>query len=77
MFSLFWDRLLIAKDIIFAINNLSQNKENNIYNCSEDCEILASDKSVSNKNLKAAGFIFLIIKARTKTLSKIQCLYDI
>ena len=52
------NRNTAAKIISFAINNLSQNKENNIYNCSEDCEILASVKSVSNKKLKAAGFIF-------------------
>ena len=43
------NRNTAAKIISFAINNLSQNKENNIYNCSEDCEILASVKSVSNK----------------------------
>jgi nucleoside-diphosphate-sugar epimerase len=52
------NRNTAAKIISFAINNLSQNKENNIYNCSEDCETLASVKSVSNKKLKAAGFIF-------------------
>src|SRR6056300_382654 len=35
------NRNTAAKIISFAIDKLSQNKENDIYNCSEDCEILA------------------------------------
>ena len=48
-----------AADIIFfVIQNLSKNKLNNIYNCSEDSKTLESVKCISNKKLKNAGFEF-------------------
>ena len=47
-----------ANIILFAIDNLSKNTLNNIYNCSEDSEVLESVKSISNKKLKIAGFKF-------------------
>ena len=47
-----------ANIIFFAIENLSNNKANAVYNCSEDSKVLESIKSISNKKLKKAGFKF-------------------